>query len=235
MLNAPCPNHPEAVNTPRFLLLIAAHEVQKLNSWDSCGMAATGSHDVLTDQLLVPPERVFALHDIFAQRPGARGTDYIDRLPLVPYLTTSIIGPLLGCAEGAYDAYVEALRGMPLVDSRSAELVARCAAQLHNARLLYDSVIALLHDAGVRDHPLEAGQLLLLKRDRAYMAQQCVQVVRRLVERLSATSLVGADPVQRHWRDIQAMAAHRDVGWSDAMLAYGEAIVRPASTHVPPA
>lgn len=51
MLNASCPNHPDAAQSPRFLLLVAAHKVQKLDSRDSYGMAATGSHDVLTHQL----------------------------------------------------------------------------------------------------------------------------------------------------------------------------------------
>ncbi|NWD74447.1 hypothetical protein HX890_10035 [Pseudomonas gingeri] len=236
MLNAPCPNHPDAAHIPRFLLLVAAHEVERLDSWDSCGMAATGSHDVLTHQLLVPHERVFALHEVFAQHPPASGTDYIDRMPLVPYLTTSIIGPLLGCAEGAHTAYVATLTGSPLAsDPRIAEQAAHSAAQLYSARLMYDSLISRLHDAGVHDHALNARQLLLLKRDRAYLAQQCVQTVRRLVERLGASSLVAGNPLQRHWRDIQAMAAHRDLVWNDAMLACGEAILRPIIAGAEPA
>jgi 3-hydroxy-9,10-secoandrosta-1,3,5(10)-triene-9,17-dione monooxygenase len=228
MLNAPCPNHPDAAHTPRFLVLIAAHEVHRLDSWDSFGMAATGSHDVLTRQLLVPHERVFALHEVFAGPVPATGTDYIDRVPLVPYLTTSIIGPLLGCAEGAHAAYVLALADSPLSsEPRIAEQVAHSAAQLYSAGLLYDSLISRLHDAGMHGRALEARQLRQLKRDRAYLAQQCVQVVRRLVERLGASSLVAANPLQRHWRDVQAMAAHRDLVWNDAMQAYGEAVLKP--------
>lgn len=228
MLNAPCPNHPDAAHTPRFLVLIAAHEVHRLDSWDSFGMAATGSHDVLTRQLLVPHERVFALHEVFAGPVPATGTDYIDRVPLVPYLTTSIIGPLLGCAEGAHAAYVLALADSPLSsEPRIAEQVAHSAAQLYSAGLLYDSLISRLHDAGVHGRALDARQLRQLKRDRAYLAQQCVQVVRRLVERLGASSLVAANPLQRHWRDVQAMAAHRDLVWHDAMQAYGEAVLKP--------
>ncbi|MGE7958891.1 acyl-CoA dehydrogenase family protein [Pseudomonas sp. NPDC089530] len=234
MLNAPCANHPQAMHTPRFLLLVAAQEVEILDSWDSCGMAATGSHDVLAHQLLVPHDRVFALHEVFAPRPSAAGTDYIDRLPLVPYLTTSIVGPLLGCAEGAYAAYVAALAGSPLAgDPRVAEQAAHCAAQLYSAGLLYDSLVSRLHDAGVHDRALDERQLLLLKRDRAYLARQCVQAVQRLVERLGASSLVAGNLLQRHWRDIQAMAAHRDLVWNDAMLACGNAILCPAEAARP--
>ena len=229
MLNAPCQNHPDAGNTPRFLVLVAAQDIERIDSWDSYGMAATGSHDVQAHHLLVPYERVFALHEIFAQRPPKPDTDYIDRLPLVPFLATSIIGPLLGCAEGAHDAFVSTLTNSLASDPRIAEQVAHSAAQLQSAGLLYNSLISRLHDAGIHDHALNACQLLLLRRDRAYLARQCVQAVQRLVGRLGASSLAAGHPLQRHWRDIQAIAAHRDLAWSDAMLACGEAILRTGS------
>jgi alkylation response protein AidB-like acyl-CoA dehydrogenase len=228
MLNAPCPTHLEFAHTTRFLVLIAAHEVERLESWDSCGMAATGSHDVLTPGLLVPHDRVFALHEVFAQNPLALARDYIDRVTLVPYLTTSIIGPVLGCAEGALAAFVAAFDGsLPVNDHRVAEQAAHSAAQLYSAELLYDSLITRLHEAGINDQVLDTQQLLQLRRDRTYLAGQCVQVVRRLVERLGASSLVASNPLQRHWRDIQAMAAHRDVAWNETMQASGDAILRP--------
>ncbi|MEQ4310887.1 acyl-CoA dehydrogenase family protein [Pseudomonas syringae] len=232
MLNAPCADHPEAACTPRFLVLVAANEVERLHNWDSCGMAATGSHDVLLRRLLVPHDRVFALHEVFAQDPLALACDYIDRLPLVPYLTTSIIGPLLGCAEGALAAFVAAFNSSSAVsDPRIAEQAAHSAAQLYSVELLYDSLISRLHEAGLSDRVLDAAQLLQLKRDRAYLAQQCVQAVHRLVERLGASSLVASNPLQRHWRDIQAMAGHRDVTWNETMQACGDAILRPATDN----
>jgi len=228
LLNAPCHNHPDATRTPRFLVLVETRDVQRLDSWDSSGMAATGSHDVLTEQLLVPHDRIFALHEIFAADLNRQSEDYIDRLPLVPYLTTSIIGPLLGCAEGAHAAYIASMASSAeIADARVSEQAAHSAAQLFSAQLLYHSLISRLHDAGCHGRELDPGQLLLLKRDRAYLAQQCVEVVRRLVERLGASSLVGGNPLHRHWRDIQTMAAHRDVAWSDAMFASGESALRP--------
>ncbi|MCJ2372612.1 acyl-CoA dehydrogenase family protein [Pseudomonas sp. RGM 3321] len=232
MLNAPCANHPEAAYTPRFMVLIAANDVERLHTWDSWGMAATGSHDVRLHRLLVPHDRVFALHKVFAQDPLALACDYIDKLPLVPYLTTSIIGPLLGCAEGALAAFVAAFNSSPTVsDPRIAEQAAHSAAQLYSAELMYDSLITRLHEAGINDQALDADQLLKLKRDRAYLAQQCVQAVRRLVERLGASSLVTSNPLQRHWRDIQAMAAHRDVAWNETMQACGDDILRPVTVN----
>jgi 3-hydroxy-9,10-secoandrosta-1,3,5(10)-triene-9,17-dione monooxygenase len=104
---------------------------------------------------------------------------------------------------------------------------------LYSAELLYASIVSRLHDAGVHDRALETGQLLQLKRDRTYLAHQCVQVVRRLVERLGASSLVANNPLQRHWRDIQAMAAHRDVAWNETMRASGDALLQPIIGDAP--
>ncbi|WDM57313.1 hypothetical protein K4A76_12500 [Pseudomonas sp. NEEL19] len=226
ILNAPCEKHPEAGHIPRFLVLIAAEDVKRFDSWDSCGMAATGSHDIEAFQLLVPHDRVFAMHEIVGRQPPKSGPDYIDQVPLVPFLSTSIIGPLLGCAEGAHEAFVATLNESLASDSRVAEQVAHSAAQLQSAGLLYSSLISRLHDAGTHDRVLNALQLLDLRRDRAYLAMQCVKAVQRLVRWLGASSLSAGHPFQRHWYDIQAIAAHRDLAWSDAMLASGEAILR---------
>lgn len=218
MLNAPCTTHVDKTRTSRFLVFAATDEVEPVNSWDSFGMAATGSHDVLTHHLLIPHDRVFALHDLFAERPSSHHSDYIDHVPLVPYLTTSIIGPLLGCAEGALAAYMASISESPMAtDARIVEQVAHSSAQLHSATLLYDSLITALHEAGIKDCPFNAQQLSRLQRDRAYLAHQCVQAVGRLIKRLGASSLVAGNPLQRHWRDIQTIAAHRDLAWNEAM------------------
>lgn len=233
MLNAPCPTHPQAAQTPRFLVLIAADEVEKLQSWDSCGMAATGSHDVFIHGVLIKHDYVFALHEVLGHNPLALKNDYIDRLPLTPYLTTSIIGPLLGCAEGALDAFIASFRSARTTeDPRVCEQVAHSAAQLYSAKLLYGSLITLLHESGINDTLLDSQQILQLKRDRAYLAHLCVEVVRRLVVRLGASSLAASNPLQRHWRDIQAMAAHRDVGWSETMWASGKTLLEPVTESI---
>ncbi len=230
MLNARCPTYPKAAQNPRLLVLIAANEVERLDSWDSFGMAATGSHDVETRRLLVPFDRVIALHEVFAHNPLALTGDYIDRLPIVPYLTTSIIGPLLGCAEGALAVFTTTADvSSTAIDPRIAEQAAHSAAQLFGVELLYDSLITRLHEAGINHRPLDKQQLLQLMRDRAYLAQQCVHAVRRLVERLGASSLTANNRLQRHWRDIQAMAAHRDVAWNETMQACGDALLQAAT------
>ncbi len=62
----PLPEPPGCCAHPALPAAGRREWVERLDSWDSCGMAATGSHDVRTHQLLVPHERVFALHEVSA-------------------------------------------------------------------------------------------------------------------------------------------------------------------------
>lgn len=220
ILNAPCANHPTAEASERFLVVIARKDIAVLDSWDSIGMRATGSHDVQTPGLLVPHHEVFPLQQVFGPRPAGAGHEYLYSVPIVPFITTSIIGPILGCAEGAYALHLQALaRQATPPPATTLERVAHSGAQLAAASALFDSLLDRLHASGQAQRALTEPQLLALKRDRSYLTHQCVEAVRRLVEHSSASLMTTDNPLHRHWRDLQTMAAHRDVHWDSAMLA----------------
>lgn len=234
ILNAPCANHPTADVSERFLVVIAKKDVVVLDSWDTIGMRATGSHDVVTPALLVPHQEVFPLQEVFGLRPTEAGHDYLYSVPIVPYITTSIIGPMLGCAEGAYELHLQALAQQTTAASATdLERVAHSGAQLTAASALFDSLINRLDESGGALRSLTEPQLSALKRDRSYLARQCVEAVRRLVEHSGASLMTTDNPLHRHWRDLQTMAAHRDVHWDSAMLASATSALPPplASSH----
>lgn len=81
ILNAPCPNHPTAGASERCLVVIAKKDVVVLDSWDTTGMRATGSHDVVTPDLLVPHHEVFPLQHVFGHRPAGPGTSTCTAYP----------------------------------------------------------------------------------------------------------------------------------------------------------
>ncbi len=99
-------------------------------------------------------------------------------------------------------------------------------AQLSRLGMLYESLVSTLHQAGLSGNALNDTQLLVLRRDRAYLARQCIQVMSLLVEHASASSFTADSVVQRQWRDVQVMASHRDVAWGPAMTAYGDELLR---------
>ena len=55
-----------------------------------------------------------------------------------------------------------------------------------------------------------------------YAARLCVGAVDRLVSMMGATGQIGNNPVQRHYRDIKAIAAHTSLIWDRAAVPVGK-------------
>ncbi|WP_033440588.1 acyl-CoA dehydrogenase family protein [Saccharothrix sp. NRRL B-16314] len=190
--------------TDRLLVPLPVEQVRIEDGWHVTGMAATGSKTFAVDDVLVPRSRVDVLAECFSARwsPDTAPTDYLGQVPFLPYATSTVIGPLLGCAEGAFEAVRTPSDG-----------VAESAAELACARHLYDSICDTLHSAGLERRPLTAVEAATVGRDRAYLARLCVRAVHRLVELSGTAAHFDDHPIARHWRDLQMMAAHRDVDW----------------------
>lgn len=214
ILNGQCES--EASQDDRVLLPVPTADVRVEDGWHVAGMAATGSRDVVLDAVFVPDDRADSLRRCFAAQwsPGTAPEDYLGQVPFRPYVNSFIIGPLLGCAEAAEDAFAATAR------PAHRDGLTESAAELTCARHLYDSLCSTLHSAGLDRRALTTVEAATVDRDRAYLARLCVQAVHRLV-RLSGTSAHFDDnPIARHWRDLQMMAAHRDVDWALNSRAY---------------
>ncbi|WP_417694818.1 hypothetical protein [Pseudomonas sp.] len=233
LLNAPLTDREGTTSTARTLVVVSTREVEILDTWDACGMAATGSHDVLIRDLLIPSEQVFSLEEVFGHRALEAPGDYLYSVPIVPFITTSILGPVLGCAEGALASHIESLKQQNApIAAPARERLAHSAAQLSAAAALYTTLVCMLHESGLAGRPLSTDELLSLKRDRSYVARLCLQAIQRLVEHSGASSMTRANALHRHWRDLQAMVVHRDVHWDSAMQGFADFIIEgPAGTQ----
>lgn len=208
-----------------FKIFVPREDVRVLDTWYVSGMRATGSKDIAFDNLYVPDEWVFARSNCFGAHPDGADVHpeaYLYDVPLIPYATTWIVGPILGCAQGAYQHCIEALRTRAVCgDAALFARIAKSDAELACAGHLYDALLRTLHSAGVARRALSGAETVRVKRDRAFIAQLCVGAVRRLIHSLGTSVAFDAHPMQRHWRDLQVMTSHVDVGWDAATWAYG--------------
>src|SRR5690348_12210356 len=101
--------------TPEYrLFCVPASDYRVIDNWHVMGLRATGSKDVEAKDVLVPEYRTVnveatrggATHPGAAVNPGA-----IYRVPFVAGLSHMLTGIPLGIAQGAYDSFVEGLRG----------------------------------------------------------------------------------------------------------------------------
>ncbi len=215
----------------RVLMPKGDYEIQ--DTWFVSGVKASGSKDVHCDEVFVPEYRAMDSRATFAPNPPGAAVNpehYLYRMEFGPYFGASLLGPMLGAAEGAYADYrdITAVREGALFGGKIAELVqvqqrlAESAAEIKAARLMYESNNRILHERGAAGVSMSATDLLEMNRDRAFVAKLLITAVTRLVRQMGAMGLYDDNPVQRHYRDLTAMGTQIAVNWDRNVTPFGK-------------
>lgn len=203
------------------------------DDWFVSGLRGTGSKRiVIEDEIFVPGHRTLSFADFLgADPPGAQVHDgYVYRVEFALYFGTSLLGPILGAAEGALDQYTSTTRNRigaifrdKVADAVPVQLrLAESAAEISAASAIADRMLDVLHRRGAAGERLTPRERVESMRDRAYLTRLCVDAVHRLVRQMGASGLSDANPVQRHFRDISAMATQIGVAWDRNLAPYGK-------------
>lgn len=184
-----------------FLVPNGAPGITVVDAWDHLGLRASGSHDVLLQDVAIPAE--FAV-DI--RPPGAWGTPD----PHQPVWNTALVGALYtGVARAARDWVVDFLRdrapsnlGAPLATlPRMQEAVGEIDALLATNARLIDSV-ARDYDECVAIPGTENGLI------KAIVSENAISAVKRALKLTGNHGLSRANPLERHLRDVLCARVH---------------------------
>ncbi len=249
MVTGRCDNHPNPPEPNVFRATVPRDAVEVDDTWHVAGMRATGSKDIRFENVFVPEDWVVTSPECFGMHPPGAEVNpeaYLFDVPFMPYFTNWMIGPLLGCAEGAFNDYVAATRKkvgamskMTVADQPTVqERLAESAAELDCARMMFDKITDTLHNAGLERRALTPEENVVINRDRAFLARTCTNAIYRLVRVMGATGIFDTNPVQRHWRDLSVMASQVGVNWDINMTAYGRYALgldfeKPKTDHAP--
>lgn len=249
MVTGRCDNHPNPPEPNVFRVTVRRDAVHVDDTWHVAGMRATGSKDIRFEDHFVEDEWVVTSKDSFGPHPP--GADlapdcYLFDVPFMPYFTNWMIGPVLGCAEGAFNEYVAATKkrigamtGVTVADQQTVQVrLAESAAELDCARMLFDSITERMHAAGLERRVLTEEDNAAINRDRVYLTRLCYNATQRLVSQMGATAIFDTNPVQRQWRDLSVMATQMGVNWDMNMTAYGKYVLglpfgKPKAEHAP--
>ncbi|MFE5245401.1 MULTISPECIES: hydrolase [unclassified Streptomyces] len=215
--------------------------VRVVETWDSAGMRATGSHTVVASEVFVPGPRSFARGDLLTGSPVS-ATAACHRVPLEASNGLSFAAPLLGAVEGAlghWTAYAEVkaraavLRPQAPGPSREAlaGVLALASGQTDAARLLLERC-ASTADLGADITPERIRRTL---RDTALSVRMLAEAVNRLTANGGTTGFGESQPLQRHWRDVNASATHIALQFDAAALSYAEGRLWTTQTSSPEA
>ena len=213
-------------------MLIPIGNVNIIDTWFVSGMRGTGSKDISCTNVFVPEHLTINAHLSFGKSPpGAKvnSNGYLYDVAFLPYFGSSLLGPMIGAAEGAYEAYrrittdrKSVLFGQSVAAQAPVQQrLAESSAEINAAHLIYNASNALLHKRGQAREDLKKNEQVQIGRDRAYVAKLCTDSVTRLVRQMGAIGIFDDNPVQRYYRDISSMATQVAVNWDRNMTAFG--------------
>ncbi|MDQ2627681.1 MAG: acyl-CoA dehydrogenase family protein [Actinomycetota bacterium] len=200
------------------LVLLPASDISVEDVWHTAGMRATGSNDVVVNDVWVPQHRLVKVVDIYSgTAPGAALHDApAYRWPMVPALAMVAAMPALGSAERVADLYAQRLGERVLAYSGVAQKN-QPAAQIR----LGDARVRLRALRGLRDDTVAGIQAAVSSGERigraaradaraaaAHIVHESRAVIADLLEASGASVHFVDNPLQRIKRDVDIICGH---------------------------
>ncbi|WP_328392093.1 acyl-CoA dehydrogenase family protein [Nocardia sp. NBC_00416] len=200
------------------LTLLPADGVVIEDVWHTEGMRATGSNDVVIENVFVPEHRMARVLDIYGgTAPGARLHDASTyRWPLVPALALAASMPALGAAERATDIYADRLEGRVLYEGGTRQRDKPIAqAHLGQAQVRLRALHGLLDDTvGEIEGLLDTGTPVAVpvraqaRLAAAHIVRESRSVIGDLLSASGASVHFTDHPMQRLKRDVDVLSGH---------------------------
>ncbi|MPY79418.1 MAG: flavin-dependent monooxygenase [Actinophytocola sp.] len=216
-------------------ILVPATDYVIDDVWHVVGLSGTGSNDIVIERAFVPEHRAYSATEQSQLRgPGQDANPApLYRLPFATVFTSTITTPIIGAAQGAYDAHITRMRervrlsygGQKVAEDPFAHVrVARAASEIDAAILQLEHNISeqlRFADAG-EEIPYELR--LRARRDQVRGTERAIEAIELLFANSGGHSLKSGNPIERHWRDAHAGSVHvaNDVERALALFGQGE-------------
>lgn len=206
------------------------------DTWYVAGMSGSGSDTLVADDVFVPDTRIVSVADVMAGRTASEFQDEtLYHSSLVPVLALVLVGPVLGMAEGAYDAVLSTLqKNKPIaysfyqrsIDAPSTQLsMAQARSLIDQARLLAFRAADEIDAAALAGQQMPVVERARARMDAAQAANLCREAVELLLNVSGAGSFAQVNPLQRIWRDLETSSRHAFINLNINQEIYGRALL----------
>lgn len=214
-----------------YFLFVPRRDYRIEDTWNSAGLMATGSNDIVVENALVPEHGAVDIAACCAGTApgGAFHANPLYRLPLYAVFPYTLIGAALGAAQGALEHVTDMLHGRSTVvgqiklrEQQAVQArVGEAAAEINAARALLWQDRARFNQLAKAGRFPEVAERAAWRLNLGYACKLCVSAVERLYPLAGAQGLSAADPLQRAWRDAHAVSAHIALVWDIQAVNYG--------------
>ena len=199
-----------------FLLPRADYKID--DNWHVAGLKATGSKDIVVDDVFVPEHHTHKLIDgFFRKSPGnAVNTSPLYKLPFGQIFVRSVSTSAIGAAQGALDAYnqiaakrIAAGDGAKVADDPATQIVAaNAAALIDEARLVIQRNFDELMTAARTGADMPVERRVKFRYDSSRAVVKCVEAVDGLFTASGGRAIFLNSPILRYFLDVHAARAH---------------------------
>lgn len=210
------------------------HEVRMEDTWHTSGMAATASHDVLFEDIFVPPHRMMNVADVKAGNPpgAALHNNPLYFTPFTPFLCLIASAPLVAVARGvAQNAIVRAKEYVSSYTGTTSAENAALQIRLAKADLMSRAAETLLRDLasaledGAKRAPVPIGERVVMRAKASYIATLARDAVTLLSQGGGASAHMTDSPIQRAMRDLTMASCHVVFDQDPTMELHGKLLV----------
>lgn len=226
---------PANANEGAFFLLPIG-DCQIIDNWYVNGLCGTGSKDIAVEDVFVPARRILLFSDARAgTTPGAKyHQNPLYKMPLLIHGASMLASTAVGAARGALDAYLEMTSGrqtrgalaggqLPMAQFATIQLrYAEAASCVEAAELILLTDMRNMTQKLYAGEPITVADRIRCRRNQDYVTKLAVQAVEALNASTGGYGLMLSNPVQRAWRDVNAVARHVSLNWDAVGTMYGQ-------------
>lgn len=197
--------------------LLPAADFTVVHNWDVLGLRATGSHDIVVDDVFVPTHRTQRTNDHSdAGCPGrAHNAAALYRIPFTQVFQRAVSGACIGALQGAIDefrrraaAHVGKHGGKTAEDPNAQSAVSEAMMTVDALRLVLMRNVGRVVECAVTGERMAVEDRLLQRAQSAQVPKVCAERIDALVRASAASGMYKTNPVERTLRDIYQSRGH---------------------------
>jgi resorcinol 4-hydroxylase (FADH2) len=225
-----------SIAAPAFML-VPKGDYTIFDSWNVVGLAGTGSKTLVLENVFIPKHRLLSFaQSTSGDTPGAAVYQDIAsyRIPMLTMIPSCLASVAVGAAAGALENYIDATgarvtRGavagahQPMAEFATIQLrVADAAASVDAAK---EILLRDLRDITAKVHAGEKitqDERIKSRRGQSFASNLALRAVEALNASTGGQGLTLDNPVQRAWRDVNAVCRHISMNWDTVGTMVGQ-------------
>lgn len=207
----------EARPAPQMrLFLVPMSDCRIDRVWDTFGLRATGSNDLVIDDAFVPAYRSYVPDSGLLPLPAASGLSPLYRLPWLYVFASSISSLSIGAVRGALAAFTASTRerqgafgsGASRDNPRFLSMIGRARVELDSIERQFHDNYARLSEIVARDEALPMDEALLYRAQLTGFMRRLAPLVDEMMLLLGGRGIQRDGPLTQLWLDMSAARAH---------------------------